>query len=378
MFLDVEIVGDRLPPGTLCFTYDDGPGRTEGDDDTPGPRTAELGAYLHSMGVPATFFAVGRFASEFGDVLAGLRSLGHLVANHTYDHPSLPAFVARGGDARGQLARTDREIRDHVEGCATFFRAPYGDWWLRGQARSNVAADLNRSALAPRYVGPIGWDIDAGDVGFWRDDCPAEECASAYLEAIERIGRGIVLMHDSTADIDEIRPRNRALGLARLLVPELRRRGYRFVRLDAIPQVASAARVTSQWTLVARDGTYVSAPSSGKDVVFVSGSEAVPETILGVVELGANRRGLRGANGLFLSPRSSGEVVADADSLGERETLTAEVRVGGRIALRTIDGSYLTRGRDDTAHLRAEASSPGEPEMFTRIIIGETKLCSHI
>jgi peptidoglycan/xylan/chitin deacetylase (PgdA/CDA1 family) len=264
MFFDVNIVGDRLPPGTLCLTYDDGPGRSEGGEDGPGPRTAELGAFLHSEGVPATFFAVGKFASEHGGILAGLRSLGHLVANHTFDHPSLPAFVDAGGDVQDQVARTDAAIRDHVDGPVAFFRAPYGDWTLRGHARSNVAAALNRSALATGYVGPIGWDIDAGDVGFWRDGRPAEECARAYLEAIERAGRGIVLMHDSTADIDEIRARNRALGLARALVPELRRRGYQFVRLDAIPQVAAAARGSAHRTLVASDGSYLSAPPRGE------------------------------------------------------------------------------------------------------------------
>ncbi len=246
MFLDANIVGDQLPPGVLCFTYDDGPGRTAGDEHHPGPRTAELGRFLHSEGVPATFFAVGKFASEFGDILAELRSLGHLVANHTYDHPSLPAFVDRGGDVHDQVARTDAAIRDHVDGPVTFFRAPYGDWWLHGQPRSIVAAALNRSELAPRYVGPIGWDIDAGDVGFWRDGRPPADCARAYLEAIERSGRGIVLMHDGTADIDWIRARNRALDLARELVPELRRRGFRFVRLDAIPQVLSLTSVSAQ------------------------------------------------------------------------------------------------------------------------------------
>src|SRR5262249_6194104 len=69
MFFDGAIVGDRLPPGILCLTYDDGPGRTDGDEDGPGPRTAELGEYLHSQGVPATFFAVGRFAAGSGDIL---------------------------------------------------------------------------------------------------------------------------------------------------------------------------------------------------------------------------------------------------------------------------------------------------------------------
>lgn len=358
MFFEVEIVGDRLPPGTLCLTYDDGPGRTEGGADGPGPRTADLGAYLHSQGVPATFFAVGKFASESGDILAALRSHGHLVANHTFDHPSLPAFVAGGGDAPGQLVRTDAAIRDHIECSVTFFRAPYGDWRLKGQTRSNVAASLNRSLPASGHVGPIGWDIDAGDVGFWRDGRSAAECARAYLEAIERAERGIVLMHDSTADIDEIRPRNQALGLARTLVPELRRRGYRFVRLDAVPQVASAARVSAQWTLVASDGSHVSAPPAGIDVVFAPATPITsPSAIFGGVNLGANRWALRGSNGLFLSPRRSGEVFADALSPGERETLTVEPRGGGRVTLRTIDGFYLTRDRDKTALLCASRPS---------------------
>jgi peptidoglycan/xylan/chitin deacetylase (PgdA/CDA1 family) len=239
MFFDREIRGDRLPQGTLCFTFDDGPGRTDGPGD--GPRTAKLGDFLRSQGVPATFFVVGDAADRHPEILRVLRLQGHLVANHTYEHPSLPAFVDRGGDVEEQIARTDAAIRDYVEGPVTFFRAPYGDWRLRGQSRSIVADALNRSAIATRYVGPIGWDIDAGDVGFWRDGRTAEECAHAYLDAIERFGRGIVLMHDSTADIDEIRARNQALGLARELVPELRRRGFRFVRLDMIPQVARAA-----------------------------------------------------------------------------------------------------------------------------------------
>lgn len=366
MFLDVAIVGDRLPPGMLCFTYDDGPGRTEGPEDVPGPRTAELGAYLQSMGVPATFFAVGKFARESGEILAGLRSRGHLVANHTFDHPSLPGFVARGGDARGQLARTDEAIGEPVEGRVTFVRAPYGDWWLQGQARSNVAADLNRSAMARSHVGPIGWDIDAGDVGFWRDDRPAEDCARAYMEAIEQTGRGIVLMHDSTADIDAIRARNRALGMARVLVPELRHRGFRFVRLDSVPQVASAARVTALWTLIAADGSRVSVPPGGEEVTFDSGPDLAPDAILGAVPLGADRWALRAANGLFLASRNGGEVIADAQAPGSAVSLTVEPRGGKRIALRISEGTYLsgTRGL-----IRADAPVAGENETFTRIVL---------
>src|SRR5262245_56871277 len=56
MFFHRDIKGDRLPRGTVCFTYDDGPGVTEGDG--PGPNTLELGRYLFEQEIAATFFVV--------------------------------------------------------------------------------------------------------------------------------------------------------------------------------------------------------------------------------------------------------------------------------------------------------------------------------
>ena len=341
MFFDHEILGDRLPPRVLCLTYDDGPGQTDGDPDLPGPRTAELGAYLRSEGVAATFFAVGKFASQHGAILTGLRWAGHLVANHTFDHPSLPIFEARGGDVADELARTTRALEPGLDGGPWFFRPPYGDWRLKGQAASNVAARLNASPLASTHVGPIGWDIDAGDVGFWRDGRPYEECAAAYLEVIERVGRGIVLMHDSTADIDEIRPKNQALGLARTLVPELLRRGYRFVRLDQVPQIAAAAAVSDLVVLRTSDGRAVACPRAETEVVLADCDDHFPDAVWGVVPLGEDRWALRGSNGRFLSIKAGGEVFADADTPREAARLAVDRGPSGRIRLRTAVGCYL-------------------------------------
>lgn len=362
MFFEFDIKGDRLPPGVLCLTFDDGPDRTE-KAEGPGPRTDELGAYLHSLGVPATFFVVGEFASKAPDILEGLKQNGHLVANHTRDHPSLPAFVAEGGDVVGQLAATDATIVDFIDGETAFFRAPYGDWRLKGEARSNVAEALNRSAIAARCAGPVGWDIDAGDVGFWRDDRPAEDCARAYLEAIEQIGRGIVLMHDNTADIPEIRRRNRALEMARSLVPELQKRGYQFVRLDEVPQAASAVRVDSMLTLTALDGRWVAAPPSADELIFVSGASVPPEAIFGRVDLGEGRCALRAPNGCFLSP-GDGEILANAPTAGDREAFSVENRDDGAIILRTIDGRCLGQGAEGDDRVRAFAPIPTDLEAF--------------
>lgn len=345
MFHNNDIVGDRLPAGTLCFTYDDGPGQADPSHDGPGPRTAELGEYLHSQGVPATFFAVGKFAETSAAILAGLRAHGHLVANHTFDHPSLPAFVARGGDVIDQLARTSSAIGPYTQGPLTFFRAPYGDWRLRGETLSNVARVLNRSAISSSFVGPIGWDIDAGDVGYWRDGRSAADCGLTYLEAIKSAGRGIVLMHDSTADIDEIRTKNQALGLARWLVPRLRRLGFRFVRLDEIPQIVSAMNVSFQAILSSRDGDLLSAPCGTTRIGMLPQASSDMSAIWGVVDLGDDHWALRAANGQYLSAHIKGRVCADALFLGEREIFSVERRPSG-IALRTGRGAYLALDSD--------------------------------
>jgi hypothetical protein len=153
MFFNNDIVADRLPPGTLCLTYDDGPGKMETSRDGPGPCTVELGAFLHSEGAPATFFAVGKFAESSGAILAGLQTLGHLVANHTFDHPSLPAFVARGGDVIDQLARTHSAIGTYAlarPGVGARSRPSKLFSWFAPAARLRVGTSCDACSLRLR------------------------------------------------------------------------------------------------------------------------------------------------------------------------------------------------------------------------------------
>jgi peptidoglycan/xylan/chitin deacetylase (PgdA/CDA1 family) len=247
MFFDQDLKGDRLPAQTLCLTYDDGPGETEGDG--PGPHTLELGRYLFEQDIQATFFVVGRHAEGRDGLLRRLREWGHLVGNHTWSHPGLVALALAGGDVVGEVGRTAALIAPYVAGDVIFFRAPYGNWREKAgpdsaedKATSIVADRLNRSGRFGDHVGPVNWDVCAEDWECWRHGLPAEECARRYLEEIDRVGRGIVLMHDSSEE-EALRARNRALQATKLMVPVLKDRGYRFVRLDAVPQVQSAVRI---------------------------------------------------------------------------------------------------------------------------------------
>ncbi len=233
MFLHGDIRGDRLPAATLCLTYDDG----------PGAQTGELGRYLADEGIAAAFFVIGQHAEQHGEVLAHLHDWGHLIGNHTWSHPGLADLARVDGDVAGEVLRADSVIAPYLGGDVAYFRPPYGSWREPGQTHSLVADVLNRCSELRRYVGPIKWDITGEDYDYWRRGAPAEECAHRYLDEIERAGRGIVLMHDSS-DEQTVRRGNRTFEMTRQIVPILRRRGFQFVRLDSIPQVQTTARAT--------------------------------------------------------------------------------------------------------------------------------------
>src|SRR5262249_26863579 len=161
----------------------------------------------------------------------------------TYSHPGLVALAREGGDVAGELIRTDGIIRESVSQPVTYFRAPYGNWretlgagGTTDRPTSVVAGILNRCDELRHHVRPVNWDVSGHDYDYWESGRPAEDCVREYVERIERIGRGIVLLHDSSEQ-EAARSRNLTCAVTRLLVPALVEKGYTFVGLDEIPQV---------------------------------------------------------------------------------------------------------------------------------------------
>jgi peptidoglycan/xylan/chitin deacetylase (PgdA/CDA1 family) len=231
MFYHHDINGADLPDGTVCLTYDDGPGE----------HTIELARYLNEQNVQAAFFVVGAHAARRSDALQALHAQGHLIGNHTYTHAGLVNLLAAGGDAVWELAQTDALIRPFAAD-AIFFRPPYGSWRPEqaddadGAGYSAAAEALNHSGRLADYIGPVMWDVTGGDWGCWERREPVEDAVRRYLGEIERVRRGIVLMHDSS-ETPEFARRNQTFELTKRLVPELKRRGYRFIGLKSIPAI---------------------------------------------------------------------------------------------------------------------------------------------
>lgn len=234
--------GSSLGAKQIALTFDDG----------PASRTEELSAYLASQGIHAGFFVNGKNLAAHPNALAKLVADGHVVGNHTHDHADLTDKVAFPVTAAGnaklvtELTATDALIAPFVPSGRFMFRAPYGAFDARDY---NV---LHASAM-DKYVGHIGWDIGstrtattAADWACWQynPQLTSKACGDLYANEIQTVGRGIVLMHDADYGNPNNHVATSGLGntvdMVKYLVPILKARGYTFVRVDAVPAIASA------------------------------------------------------------------------------------------------------------------------------------------
>jgi len=227
MFSEKNLFAASLPKRTLCLTFDDGPG--EVTENIPGPKTIEIAEYLHKEKISATFFVVGKFVKDYAYILPQLLALGHDIGNHTFDHPHLPDFFLQKGDVLAEIIKTS-ELLPLTKNKPVFFRAPYGEWL------PEIARQLNHELKDSKYTftGPIGWDIDTMDWQYWQRGINEKKCAEELLQKIFMAGKGVILMHDSSADDDVIKKKNLTFETLKILIPNLKKAGYTFCRLNEI------------------------------------------------------------------------------------------------------------------------------------------------
>ena len=355
MFSEVGLDGRSLAAGELCLTFDDGPGAA--DDPLTGPRTLALAEYLAEQEVPAAFFVVGKHVEGRAHVVERLRRLGHLVGNHTHRHPNLVDLHAVGGDVAAEVALADAVIPSAPDRQTTFFRPPYGTW------SAAVARTLNdHVGLAVRHVGPVMWDIDGRDWAAWRSGTAPDRCAAEYRRVIDAAGRGIVLMHDSTADSDIIRERNNTFDMVRTLVPELRASGYRFLPLDLVPGIAQTHPGTLVLTGSLTSGDEVRVPVCPGVGDRTGSAGAV------AVHWGPGRRVSLGVTGGALVAEGGGGgrlfVSEVAGTLFEPVPLSTK-----RMAFRAPTGHFVNRCAA-TGVLGASGTGLGDQESFACDVVG--------
>jgi peptidoglycan/xylan/chitin deacetylase (PgdA/CDA1 family) len=102
-------------PRKLALTFDDG----------PNPKiTPELLDLLDRFHARATFFVIGRFASECPELLCEIVKRGHTLGNHTASHPNL--IWRSASQIREELRQCNEAISAATGAPPRWFRPPFG------------------------------------------------------------------------------------------------------------------------------------------------------------------------------------------------------------------------------------------------------------
>ena len=191
----------------IALTFDDGPDPVW---------TRRIASVLRRLGVPATFFPLGSRVARHPDVVEELSAAGFELGNHTFSHAELSALP--GWQRSLEISLTESVLAGAAGIRPRLVRPPYS------ATPRSVTAERARTLLAiaeQGYVIALS-DLDSED---WR-----RPGVGAIVEnATPRAGRGgIVLLHDGGGD------RSQTIRALELLVPRLKRRGYRFVRASEL------------------------------------------------------------------------------------------------------------------------------------------------
>jgi peptidoglycan/xylan/chitin deacetylase (PgdA/CDA1 family) len=161
-------------PGALALTFDDGP------NPAWTPRLLDI---LAADDIPATFFFVGRFAETEKALVRSVLAAGHLIGNHTWNHPDLSR--ASSARVKDELHRTS-DILEQIAGRPIrYFRPPYG---ARRPAVLRTARDMG--------LVPVLWNAMTGD---WKEPS-AHRIAQKLARKIDRNERHgsatTIVLHD--------------------------------------------------------------------------------------------------------------------------------------------------------------------------------------
>jgi peptidoglycan-N-acetylglucosamine deacetylase len=209
-------------------------------DDGPAPETTpKILDALAEHCVRATFFDIGREVDRYPDLARREAVEGHTVAYHTYSHPQ-PTMRAMGvAEARADVTRGVAAVERQAYGADVGALSPTNLAVLRLHApffRFTGFAETPdlHAFLAANNVAIFGTDLWAAD---WLKMTPQQELRT-ILGALDRAGRGMILLHDD-------KPWTAAMLPDFLKV--LKARGYKIVHIVSGPGVGETSPAPKGW-----------------------------------------------------------------------------------------------------------------------------------
>ncbi len=172
LFGKVLIAGKN--PRELALTYDDGP------NPAVTPRLLEL---LAAHSTRATFFLIGQFVRQEPALAREIAAAGHLIGNHTTNHPRLAWRSAQR--IRYEIRETNSILEDVLGRSVRFFRPPHG---ARRPYVIQAARELGLST--------VQWNVTASDWNPIGAEAIADNIERGIARNQDRSRSSNILLHD--------------------------------------------------------------------------------------------------------------------------------------------------------------------------------------
>lgn len=172
----------------VALTFDDGP------SPTTTPRVLDE---LARSGTRATFFAVGRKAARYPELIRAIVDAGHQIGLHGYEHDRL--FSLRGSDhVARDIRRTQAVLVEAGAPPPLLFRPPIGfvsHFTVRGARKAGVtlvgcsarALDGLRGASPERVSARLTRALEPGALLAMHDAAERDDYVPASLAALPRV-----------------------------------------------------------------------------------------------------------------------------------------------------------------------------------------------
>ena len=192
---------DFLTDKEVVLTFDDGP--------WPGNTPAVLKALADEC-TKAVFFPIGKHATYHPEILRQVAAAGHTIGAHTWSHANLNSKKMTEQGAKDEIEKGYSAVKMALGTApAPFFRFP----------------ELQHGPAAMAYLGTRNvamFSCDADSFDFKAKD--AAQIVNTVMTKMDKLGKGIILMHDFQKHTAEAMP---------TLLRRLKAGGYKVVLMKA-------------------------------------------------------------------------------------------------------------------------------------------------
>ena len=182
-------------PNQAALTYDDGP------NDNATPALLDL---LAQRNTRATFFMIGRFVRQRPELVRRVHAAGHLIGNHTENHPWLTWKPE--STIRQELRACNQALEDTIGEPIRYVRFPHG---ARRPATLRIARELG--------LTPVQWNVMGHDWLPIGADAITTRLEAGLTRVHRRHTAANILLHDGS-DIAPGAERNATIEATRRLL----------------------------------------------------------------------------------------------------------------------------------------------------------------